>query len=78
MVDTRRSLVCLYPGEDEVSSPLFKSSLLNSLNFQDSFRLSILNVLCSVFLRTFRFTKPITIISLTFICNSISVFLADV
>ena len=33
MVDTRRSLVWLYPGEDEVSSPLFKSSLLNSLNF---------------------------------------------
>ena len=32
MVDIRRSLVCLYPDEDEASSPLFKSSLLNSFN----------------------------------------------
>ena len=66
--------------KDEVSSPLFTSSstVWNSLNLWESINSSFhRNLLCSVFPLAVTFLHNWkTIISLTIICHSISVFLA--
>lgn len=79
-VDFRRSLFSSVTCEDEVSSPLFTSSIAvwNSLNLWKSFRLSIgiRSAQFSSLQSILRNQK--TIISLTIICHSISVFLSNV
>jgi len=67
------------PGEEVVSSPLFTSSSLILLEFVVEFWSFHRNLLCSVYLLVVVLHRNRkTIISLTIICHSTSVFLANV